>query len=446
MRSVIASLSLLVSGSIAISYANDARACGGCFTGQTESTQVTGHRMALSVSTVQTTLWDQISYDGDPAEFAWVLPIRGEVEIGLSSDLLFSALEAATQVSVQSPPINCASGCPNEGFGTTGATSGPGGGGVEVIAQEVVGPYETVQLQASDPLALANWLDSHGYNVPDDVQPIVNAYVTEGFGFLALRLVPGQGIDSMRPVRVTAPGAAPTLPLRMVAAGTGARTPITLWVLGEGRYNPQNFGFESISSADLVWNWDTQSSNYQDVRQEILDADGGSRWLVEAAEYMGPWFADNLVNTAEYDPLGSGYGDPMGEGAVEAAQADADTLLAGIGRESLFVTRISADLARTALTTDLALAASTSTNEVTRIFNVTNTIGTKPSCPPVQPCDEGDGDSGSIVVDLNGDGVYEVYNWDHDDGCGLARSQSRGGLAWLGAGVVALLLARRRRR
>ena len=53
------------------------------------------------------------------------------------------------------------------------------------------------------------------------ILPVIDAYVAEGFNFLALKLVPGQGVDSMRPVRVTTPGAAATLPLRMVAAGTG---------------------------------------------------------------------------------------------------------------------------------------------------------------------------------------------------------------------------------
>ena len=48
----------------------DASACGGCFVSQTENTQVTGHKMVLSVSQTQTTLWDQISYNGDPKSFA----------------------------------------------------------------------------------------------------------------------------------------------------------------------------------------------------------------------------------------------------------------------------------------------------------------------------------------------------------------------------------------
>ena len=82
-----------------LSDVREADACGGCFHDPAPApenvTQVTGHRMIFSISPSATTLWDQIRYSGDPASFAWVLPIRGEVDIGLSSDLLFAELESA---------------------------------------------------------------------------------------------------------------------------------------------------------------------------------------------------------------------------------------------------------------------------------------------------------------------------------------------------------------
>jgi hypothetical protein len=65
---------------------SDADACGGCFVPPEENTQVTGHRMLLSVGMAQTTLYDQIEYTGDPSEFAWVLPIKGQATLGVSSD------------------------------------------------------------------------------------------------------------------------------------------------------------------------------------------------------------------------------------------------------------------------------------------------------------------------------------------------------------------------
>ena len=82
---------------------------------------------------------------------------------------------------------------------------------------ENVGPYATVQLHSTDPSALNNWLAQNGFNIPADVTPVIDQYVTEGFDFLAMKLLPNQGVQAMRPVRVTTPGASLSLPLRMAA-------------------------------------------------------------------------------------------------------------------------------------------------------------------------------------------------------------------------------------
>jgi len=81
-------------GLVSLLDASDARACGGCF-GEQPSV-VTDHRMVLAVSQGQTTLYDQVRYQGNPAEFAWVLPVRGGTKVELSHDEFFAALDAAT--------------------------------------------------------------------------------------------------------------------------------------------------------------------------------------------------------------------------------------------------------------------------------------------------------------------------------------------------------------
>ena len=50
-----------------------------------------------------------------------------------------------------------------------------------------MGPYETVTLSTDKPDALAEWLADNGYMLPDDVRPIIDAYVAEGFDFIALK-------------------------------------------------------------------------------------------------------------------------------------------------------------------------------------------------------------------------------------------------------------------
>jgi MYXO-CTERM domain-containing protein len=438
----------------------DAAACGGCFVSQSESTQVTGHRMIFSLSKTASTLWDQLSYSGDPKDFAWVLPIHGQVEIGLSSDALFADLEQLSAVSVRSPQITCppppSCGFDNGAAGVGTTTTTGTSGGVTVIAQQVVGPYETVQLSSKDPKALGDWLANHGYAVPADIEPVIAAYVGEGFDFLALKLVPGQGVSAMRPVRITSPGASPVLPLRMVAAGTGATTPITLWVLGEGRYEPANAPSFVIAQSDLVWDWDTQSSNYAKLKADAFAASDGKAWLVEGGEpAAAAAIQQPLAQAVQYGAAQSGYGD----GDPTKAQAELDQDLAKlygtIDAASLWWTRMHGELSRQALAADLTLGAAKDQTAVVRDFQAEKTTGTPPACPQFPPCSSGAGagspgglgagGADSWSGHFTGNGSSQPTKSPSAGGCAVGPSSAGGGLAALAGLALAAALRRRRR-
>jgi hypothetical protein len=283
------SASLLALGSASLlAHPGEAQACGGCFVQPQDATIVTGHRMVLSLSPDQTVLWDQIKYAGDPAEFAWVLPVRVGATIEVSSDAWFETLDAATTTTVLAPQISCATsgglGCGAQADALSFPGEANGGGGVTVVHEGTVGPYETVTLQTDKPGALNAWLDSHGFNIDAATQPIVDAYVKEGFQFIALRLQPGKGVAQMKPVRVLTQGASPTLPLRMVAAGTGPQVSVILFTLSEARMAPKNFPEAVVPRALISWDFATQSSTYAELRQAALSLQGGKAWLTPYAQ------------------------------------------------------------------------------------------------------------------------------------------------------------------
>jgi hypothetical protein len=450
-----------IAASAAVSLpARDAAACGGCFVQQSESTQVSGHRMALSVSPAATTLWDQITYAGDPASFAWVLPTKGVVDVGLSSDAMFGTLDALTQVIVASPQCPCAAPTPDSSSGVGSGGSGGGDGGVEVIAEEVVGPFETVQLSANDPTALADWLASHAYAIPAEVQPVIAAYVAEGFNFLAMKLVPGTPVTSMQPVRVTSPGAGLWLPLRMVAAGTGVTTPISLWVIGEGRYEPQNFPWFTIDAADLVWDWDTSSSNYKALRQAAFDDSGGLGWLVEVSGSYGSWDLTSLCDLAAFDPEASGYGSDATE-AVAACDDDVAALLNGNAQP--WITRLYAELPQVGFEADLALVASADQSIVSGFLQATQEIGTSP-CPDCSGSTTTGGAGGgtgfggddatvatgtsssSSSGGVDGQGGAPAADSQEVGGCAVSAGSRDAASAFAGALLAAAAVARRARR
>jgi hypothetical protein len=311
----------LATSSLALLDAGRAEACGGCFVPQVERTVVTDHRMALSVSPDQTVLWDQIRYAGDPAEFAWVLPVRAGAKIEVSNDAWFAALDASTQPAVYQPSYyGGAYGCALTGCASEESASGfsDGAGSVQVISQSVVGPYETVTLRSTDPDALTTWLRSHSFDIPSSIQPTIDAYTHEGFDFIALRLRPTCGERSMQPVRVTWPGADPTLPLRMVAAGVGANVGITLYVISEGRWHPQNFPDALIDDDALRWDRVQNKSNYEELSRELMAQNDGRTWLVEYADRPSLYSASRAGYAQQ--PAAPYYG---GRGAANPGLADA---------------------------------------------------------------------------------------------------------------------------
>ncbi len=419
---------------------SEAVACGGCFVAPSSPTVVSGHRMVMSVSTTQSTLWDQIQYAGEPEEFAWVLPVKPGARIEAGSAAFFEVLEATTRTEVQPPPVQCVNngggleaGCSSADFAGAEAGDGDGTNGapppaVEVVHQGTVGPYETVTLSTEQPGALNEWLDSHGYAVDDSTQPIIDQYVAEGFDFIALRLLPGKGVKEMTPVRVVADGGNLSLPLRMVAAGTGAETPIVLYVIGEGRYTVANFSEVAVESALVSWDFRTSSSNYEQLRLAALAKNDGRSFLTSFAarghltgesydEFGGRLstgqFADLYAQQAFANgettelcridaPSGGGVvrnpcppGEPWdspacmvdpAEGGIDARLLGCEGLddlavaLEGIHLSDAWVTRLEGVLPRAALATDLQLRAADRQTPVSSVVDATIAIAPEEAC------------------------------------------------------------------
>lgn len=289
MKSRFLALALLapLAGTLALS--SDARACGGCVVPPESNTIVNAHRMALSISPKQTVLWDQIQYKGDPESWGWLLPVKPGAVIELSTDAWFETLDAATTTNVSAPPLNCGGGgsgfgCASSDNALTGGDFGGGVGGVQVLHRGTVGPFSTVTLSTKTPGVLDDWLTQAGFNIPADSAPVIDAYIKEGFDFIALKLIPGKNIDEMKPVRVVQPGANPTLPLRMVSVGTGANVAITLYVIGEGRWEAENFPNTLVPIDLLSWDFATSASNYSELREKVLNQQSSNVWLTTMAK------------------------------------------------------------------------------------------------------------------------------------------------------------------
>jgi hypothetical protein len=447
---------------LALAAEHDARACGGCFHPPTQTvSDITDERMLLSVSPTQTSLYDQIRYSGNPSSFAWVLPIHGTVDVELSADVLFDSIDAMTTTTIEPPESSCPpqpSSCQG-GLAFGSANGAAPSDGVTVTKQQNVGPYETVQLHATDSSALASWLATNGFDIPAPVQPVISAYVSEGFDFLAMKLLPDQGITAMRPVRVTMPGASVSLPLRMAAIGTGASVGITIWVIADGRYEPQNFPYFHIADSELVWDWSTSSSNYTTLRQQHEQALGGKGWEIESSIALNTQTIANVIESGgQYYSGGPGGGgiqnaSPSNAGddylAVPASDAgpgftadevrtnDVAALFVGMPGPNIRVTRIRSDISHAAMTTDFILTASSDQSELSNYRTVTSSINEQ--CSIYQGC----------VVVGTGSPAQAAASQALSGGGGCASAPAHTDLGTklgLGAGLAGLALVRLTRR
>jgi hypothetical protein len=420
-----------------------AHACGGCFhepnPNQTVSV-VTDHRMAFSISTTQTTLWDQMKYAGDPKSFAWVLPVGQGATIELARDEWLATLAALTAPSIFAPPVNCGSntgggmscgcgGADEANLSADGSASDAGTyGGVQVISQGVVGPYDTVTLRSSSGDSISQWLVTNGYVIQPQIQPILDAYTNEGFDFIALKLAPNQGVQAMQPVRVTTPGADPSLPLRMIAAGVGSDVGLELYVISDGRYESKNFPALVIDPTAVVWDPVALSSNYTSLFKDAV-AKGG--WVTEfsgplqrlqqtyAAQCTGKPGAtvpcatdagsDASTNTSDASTDASDDASTDADiSDAEVSDADAsedasctetvsactlftdfDLATAGLSPYNVTVTRLRTSLPASALNVDLQIGAGPQTT----VSNIINT--TKYSDPSYDPCASSGAKNGS---------------------------------------------------
>lgn len=406
----------------------DAEACGACYTSATESTVVNDHKMALKITNQQTILWDQITYTGNPREFAYVIPARPGTKLEASNDGFFVALDLTTRPIIMAPQPaysgsdgdGCSPGCSSSETSSAFSSEGSArGGGVQVIEQKVVGPYETVTLRSTNPDALQEWLDQNGFAQPESSKPIIAFYVNAQFDFIALRLAPGKDVRSMKPIRIVSPTPDAELPLRMMQIGAGAKVGITLYVLAEGRYQPKNFPLASFDKSKLVWDNSQNRSNYQELSLKAMEAENGRSMLVEFANKA------NMTDSGfAYQPSsGGGMGanpslpdaykgsctappeptplPPPRDAAVDAAEADAEsdasteagsstdagavappptptcddlaTLTEGISTSDLWITRIRSNLPNAALADALKLEAAPKQEPVDNVYQVTET-------------------------------------------------------------------------
>lgn len=290
-----------LAGGVAL-QAQDARACGGFFCDNAQPVNQAAERIIFTHNgdgTVTSVV--QVLYEGPAERFAWVLPVPGRPEVGVSSNLAFTRLQQGTNPSYQLNTTRegqCREELEDSDFGGRGTSAAPGAADagaafgdagappVSVVDSGSVGPYDYVTI-ALDPAlddpgdVAVEWLRDNGYDVTDLGRDRLGPYLAAGMNLIAFRLTKGNADGAIRPIVLTYTGTRPMIPIRPTAVAANDDMGVMVWVLGAHRAIPTNYRHLELNEALL--NWFAPASNYDAVVAEAANESGGQGFVTEDA-------------------------------------------------------------------------------------------------------------------------------------------------------------------
>ncbi len=277
-----------------------AEACGGFFCSQIPIDQ-SGERIVFGVHDGAVEAHIQIQYRGAAEKFSWVVPMPALPTLSVGSPSIFTYLDSRTQPSFQ---LQWDNSCGSSGGGVEYDSAGgpvppsapsPEDGGVVVVSQSEVGPYDAAILQADEATALRTWLVDNGYDLTAQGAQALEPYVGKGNYFVALKLQQDKQVGDLRPIVLRFMGVRPCIPIKLTAIAARPDMPITAYVLSNRRAIPMNYRHVLINPTRI--DWLRYGANYQDVATAAVDEAGGHAFLTEfagAAEPIAQGFASFL--------------------------------------------------------------------------------------------------------------------------------------------------------
>ena len=171
----------------------------------------------------------QVRYEGPADDFAWIVPLpaKPDVQAIAPADDPFAEISVYTQRRHQGK--------------SRSDVDGPDGPRekVTVLERKVVGVYDVAVLSASDPAALSQWLNTHGFVFPEKRADVLKHYTQKNWVYVAMRIDrKALGTDEARklkagelqPIRFTFPSERMVYPLR-ISSVNGGQTEVLLYLL-----------------------------------------------------------------------------------------------------------------------------------------------------------------------------------------------------------------------
>lgn len=293
---------------VALDLAAPARvsACGGLFCNNNQPVNQTAERIVFAKGDDgYVTAVVEILYEGPSERFAWVLPVPGIPEIGVSSQQMFDRLQRASnpEYRLQTEVV----GECRENDRPTGVPGLPGEFDdsapptVEVLDAGQAGPYDYEVISVSAEVAqpgeeAVQWLQDNDYDVDDNGRERLAPYLEAGMNLIAFRLSKGEDTGSIRPITMRYRTEVPMVPIRPTAVAANDDMGVMVWVLGPSRAVPSNYRDLKLNQALI--NWFAPQTNYDAVVIAAANEAGGHGFVTELAGDPAP-LADAIYTAAD---------------------------------------------------------------------------------------------------------------------------------------------------
>lgn len=194
--------------------------------------------------------WDGITEDilmsfgvrGTSDRAAWVMPVPSAAHVTLGDAAVFDELARITAPRIEYRD----SWWPTFGWLTEGSrgaleSAGARPGGVSVLANQRIGPFDVTRLAGDDPAALAGWLTAKGFPHPDGLDANLAPYVAAGWEIVAIQLAPDAAgatlSGTLQPLRLSFASDKAVYPMRLSRSATAPQS-VDLYVLADHRMDP----------------------------------------------------------------------------------------------------------------------------------------------------------------------------------------------------------------
>ncbi|WP_406865304.1 DUF2330 domain-containing protein [Streptomyces solicamelliae] len=190
----------------------------------------------------------RFTVQGDAERAAWIMPVPSRADVELGDPRLFDDLEWLTRPEEKDRYYFWPRGgdwpfADVDGAGAAAPLPGATDGGVGVVGQERLGPFDVARLTATDPTALSDWLKKNGFELSDGLRDALRPYVALKWEYVAVKLAPeeqGKKLSGeLDPLKIRFATHELVYPMRLSKL---AKTPqsLRLFVLADHRMEPQS--------------------------------------------------------------------------------------------------------------------------------------------------------------------------------------------------------------